>query len=131
MKEKHLARILLVDNDDPHCCRHHKLLENHFSEVKVVLRPEDAIAELQSNHFDAVVCSLQLTNGSYGLEVRRWIVENNYDTFFVLLTAYGEDPHLQEALIYDEFLVLQRPAHPEELILPLKALAPRNIKKAA
>ena len=83
------ARVLLVDDDRELCQMLSEYLDAEHFDVKSVHDGGDALAELQSNHFEIVVLDVMLPSVG-GFDVLRTLGAS-YDTPILMLTARGED----------------------------------------
>ena len=90
-------KILLVEDEE--LVRNylkHQLQEGSWN-VTAVGSGEDALAQLESTTFDAVLCDLDLKRGPTGLDVLARMPSANEGTPFVLLTAHGSTGRCREA----------------------------------
>ena len=128
MNVKHVARILIVDDEHDSRKNLEAMLCDYFTEVISVDNCASALSELKSKDFDVIVCDYKIDKES-GLEIRKWQINNKPGCQFILLTGYASDPGIVHHLETDHFKVLQKPAQPFELILPLLKDFP--VKKAS
>ena len=128
MKVKHKARILILDDEKDLREVLGTLLSEHFTEVVMVGSYADAITEMKKKEFDVVISDFKV-NDKTGLDVRKWQMFHHPNCQFILLTGYANDPEIIEHLKADHFKILQKPAHPNELIFPLKKEFSKKKKK--
>lgn len=119
MKIKHKARILILDDEKDLRDVLGTLLSEHFTEVVSVGSYDDAISALESKEFDVIISDYKLQDKT-GIDLRKWQMFRYPNCQFILLTGYANDPFILEQLKVDHFKVLQKPAHLNELIFPLK-----------
>lgn len=129
MSEVLTLKILFVEDDIELREAGQWLLEQYFSTVHVAENATKAIEALSSRTVDAVISDYSLGANQTALHIRDWINENAPQIYFMLITGYAEEPALLKYLEKDHFTVLQKPAHPNELILPLQKLAQTIAKK--
>ena len=118
MKVKHKARVLIVDDEVDLREVLKSVLVEYFTEVVTVSSYAEAVKKLADSKFDVIISDYKLGDRT-GLEIRKWQIQNQADIQFILLTGYSEDPGIVTHLKTDYFKVLQKPAHINELILPL------------
>ncbi len=131
MSEKHELCILLVEDDSALRESTGCLLKDHFTQVYTAADVESAIQILQTTEVHAVLCDYDLQTPRAGLQIRKWLNQHAPQVAFTLLTGYAEDAELLACLEDDHFPILQKPAHVDELILPLRRLAPFKKRLAA
>ena len=125
MNIKHEARILILDNETESREAMRLLLSEHFTEVEAADSYKDAISKIEQGSFDVVISNFKV-DGKNGLELRKWQLAHQPSCQFILITGYSNDPEIVEHLKTDHFKVLQKPAHPNELIFPLKRDFPKK-----
>ena len=119
MDIKHKARILILDDEKDSREVLGSLLSEHFTEVVTVASYNDAISAFKTTEFDVVISNFKLKEKT-GIDLRRWQMFRYPNCQFILLTAYSNEQVILEQLKVDHFRVLQKPAHPNELIFPLR-----------
>ena len=128
MNIRHKARILILDDEKQLREVLGTLLSEHFTDIVTVGSYDDAVKEMEKKSFDVIISDFKIGEKT-GLDVRKWQRFHHPDSQFILLTGYASDPAIVEHLKTDHFRVLQKPAHPNELIFPLKKEFP--VKDAA
>jgi len=120
-----MARVLVVDDSQETCDLLELLLGEGMGglvvEVVKATRPEAAIRELQSSHFDLMLSDINLEAGMDGLDLLRVAKPLGVET--ILLTGFGTLEKALEAVREGAFDFLSKPWNNEEL----KSLVKRAI----
>lgn len=99
------------------------LLEDTASEISQAANGIEAIELLKNRHFDAVLSDEKMPNKS-GMDVLKWMRDNNLNTPFIIHTGYGQKETIQEAQRLGVFAFFNKPWDERLLISTIaKALA--------
>jgi len=103
----------------------------HFKDVHFTHSGSVALGIIENQPVDVVISDFFLHEMD-GIEFRKFMAAKTTDPFFLLLTAAASDPKIRQRLEIDQFLVMQKPPHPDELVLKLRSwLKPKQKRKAA
>jgi DNA-binding NtrC family response regulator len=123
-------RILAVD-DELHML---KLIEQVISErtphhITTTNNSLDVPGILDQEHFSVILTDLRMP-GMDGLDILRWVRDNQRSEEVIIMTAFGSPDTSREALHLGAFDYLTKPIHREELLVTIdRALQVRGIKK--
>jgi len=85
-----MAKILVVDNDTDMCQIISDILKEGGYTVNVSYNGEDALREIQKNHYDLIVLDYKL-NGISGLEVLEKALQMIPSLKIIMISAFGSD----------------------------------------
>jgi DNA-binding NtrC family response regulator len=121
------ARVLVVD-DEPNIGESiKKALERVGYAVETTLDAESALARLERNQFDLVLCDIKLP-GSDGLELLTRTLESHPATLVVMITGYASIESAVESIKRGAVDYLAKPFNPEQLRhVVAKALAQKRL----
>jgi CheY-like chemotaxis protein len=118
-----MRRILVVDDEAVAVNALCSLLEmDGYAPVGVCVA-EEAVRRLRSEAFDAVITDLEMP-GVHGLEVVRAAREAHAAMPVLVVTAYGNSPVSDSALVHGARCVLGKPLKYERLLAELARCAP-------
>ncbi|HLW25162.1 MAG TPA: response regulator transcription factor [Steroidobacteraceae bacterium] len=117
-------RVLLVDDDKELCQMLVEYLEAEHFEVATVHDGGDALAQLQSHHFEIVILDVMLPSVS-GFDVLRKLGAP-HDTPILMLTARGDDVDRIVGLELGADDYLSKPFNPRELVARIRAVLRRS-----
>ena len=108
--------VVLVVDDDP---RVREVLEDVVTsqgyKVVAVGTGEDALREVQRQHFDLAFVDLVLP-GKSGVETLAEIKAKDKRTVVVIITGYGDDPVAMEAMALGPLLLIRKPFRVEDVV---------------
>src|SRR6202521_1989600 len=116
-------RVLLVDDDRELCQMVSDYLAAEHFDVQSVHDGGDALAELQSGHFEIVILDVMLPSVG-GLDVLRKLGAA-YTTPILMLTARGDDVDRIVGLELGADDYLSKPFNPRELVARIRAVLRR------
>ena len=126
MNEKKKRRILVVD-DDP------SLLETLVDvlgeigyEVDGVSGPEDAIRRCEESGYDIIILDIRMP-GMNGVELSKRISELRSDARIIMMSAYGMDERIAEAMRRGALAFLQKPFDIKEVTELIDTVEKRTI----
>jgi two-component system response regulator AtoC len=101
------------------------VLQAQGYEVRAVSNGEEALAELESRDYDAVISDVRMPRVD-GLTVLRKSIARQPDLTFVVMSAYGQPEAALEAVGAGAFDYVSKPFKPEEVVLVLKRAEERR-----
>ncbi|HZW88086.1 MAG TPA: sigma-54 dependent transcriptional regulator, partial [Myxococcaceae bacterium] len=121
-----ILRSVLVADDEA-SLRHvlTLVLQQQGYEVRAVSNGEEALAELESRDYDAVISDVRMPRVD-GLTVLRKALGRQPDLTFVVMSAYGQPDAALEAVAAGAFDYVSKPFKPEEVVLVLKKAEERR-----
>lgn len=124
---KKYIRILLVDDDYTLLCLIRDLLTGKGYIVDMAKSCEEAEEKLRLYRYQVVISDF-IMPGKTGLDLLHQCRCSNYDTEFIIVTAFGSIENAVEALKQGAFHYLTKPLQIEELLIVLeKALEHGNL----
>ncbi len=123
------AKILVVD-DEPTICSMMKVFLTQIGyQVKTVNSGEDAIATFDEDPPDMVLLDISMP-GMRGIDVLQQMKTQKANCGVIMLSAYGDDQTIQEALDMGAYCYIQKPMELTDLKKQLEALQ-QHIMEAA
>ena len=121
-----ILRSVLVADDEA-SLRHvlTLVLQQQGYEVRAVSNGEEALAELETRDYDAVISDVRMPRVD-GLTVLRKALGRQPDLTFVVMSAYGQPDAALEAVAAGAFDYVSKPFKPEEVVLVLKKAEERR-----
>jgi two-component system nitrogen regulation response regulator NtrX len=123
------AKILVVDDEPTICNMMTVFLTQLGYAVKTVNCGEEAIALFGEEPPDMVLLDISMP-GMRGIDVLQQIKSLKADCGIIMLSAYGDDQTIQEALDMGAYCYIQKPMELMDLKERLKALH-QSIREAA
>lgn len=112
---RHKGRLLIIDDESELREVLVDLLSEHASEIKQASNGLEGIDLLKTNTFDAVLSDEKMPKKS-GLEVLKWMRENDINTPFVIHTGYGQKEMVLEAQRLGAYAFIDKPWDENALI---------------
>jgi len=121
-----LLRNVLVADDEA-SIRHvlSLVLQSQGFEVRAVSNGEEALAELESRDYDAVISDVRMPRVD-GLTVLKKALERQPELTFVVMSAYGQPDAALDAVAAGAFDYVTKPFKPEEVVLVLRKAEERR-----
>jgi len=121
-----ILRSVLVADDEA-SLRHvlSLVLQAHGYEVRAVSNGEEALAELETRDYDAVISDVRMPRVD-GMTVLKKALVRHPDLTFVVMSAYGQPDAALEAVSAGAFDYVSKPFKPEEVVLVLKRAEERR-----
>lgn len=120
-------RVLVVDDEQIARLTLQRILQVGGYEVVTVASGEEALAALESGHYDVMLLDL-IMSGMSGLEVLSKIPTNAVDVKVIVLTAFGSMDSAIQALRYHVHDYLVKPVSKEQVLSSVQdALDSRSI----
>ena len=118
-------RVLVVDDDPAILFAYCRLLEREEIGVDACDCFSDALKNIQSTPYLAVVSDLRLagSGNTDGLDVMRALRVNCPDTAFILVTGHGSREIEQEVCSLGAAHYFEKPVHPSIILEKLKSIA--------
>lgn len=105
---KNPNHVLVVD-DEPSICRlMNVFLTQRGYQVQTANTGEDALVRFQENFPDIVLLDISMP-GMRGIDVLRRMKKINATCGVIMLSAYGDDETIQEAMDMGAFCYIQKP----------------------
>ena len=123
------AKILVVDDEPTICSMMNVFLKQIGYEVKTVNSGEEAMALFNEEAPDMVLLDISM-HGMRGIDVLQEMKSRKADCGVIMLSAYGDDQTIQEALDRGAYCYIQKPMELMELKKQLEALH-QHLKEAA
>jgi DNA-binding NtrC family response regulator len=114
MAQKQKRRVLVVDDENSVLFTYRMILEEKGYAVATALTSGEALALLDANPFDIVLCDLSLEQNRSGFEVFEHVRQKTPRTPCVLLTGYANEDAIARA-DKDGVAVLFKPIDVKEL----------------
>ena len=111
--EKH-SHILVVDDEPTICSLMNVFLTQRGYQVQIANSGEDALVLFQEAFPDIVLLDISMP-GMRGIDVLRRMKEINAACGVIMLSAYGDDETIQEALDMGAYCYIQKPMELTEL----------------
>ncbi len=111
--EKH-RQVLVVDDEPSICSLMNVFLTQRGYQVQIANTGEDALVLFQDAIPDIVLLDISMP-GMRGIDVLRRMKEINATCGVIMLSAYGDDETIQEALDMGAFCYIQKPMELTEL----------------
>jgi len=102
------AKILVVDDEPTICSMMTVFLTQIGYQVETVNSGEDAIALFDANPPDMVLLDISMP-GMRGIDVLQCMKLRKADCGVIMLSAYGDDQTIQEALDMGAYCYIQKP----------------------
>ena len=115
------AKILVVDDEPTICSMMTVFLTQIGYEVRTVNSGEEAIALFNDESPDMVLLDISMP-GMRGIDVLREMKSRKGDCGVIMLSAYGDDQTIKEALDMGAYCYIQKPMELMELKRQLEAL---------
>ena len=121
-----ILRSVLVADDEA-SLRHvlSLVLQAQGYEVRAVSNGEEALAELETRDYDAVISDVRMPRVD-GMTVLKKALVRHPDLTFVVMSAYGQPDAALEAVSAGAFDYVSKPFKPEEVVLVLKRAEERR-----
>jgi two-component system response regulator YesN len=119
MREEHLMYKLLIVDDEEYAVQ--ALIESidwsiiEISEVYSAYDAEEAKEVLKQTSVDVIVCDIEMP-GENGLDLLRWLREQQVDSQMVFLTGHAQFSYAQLALQLGSYSYLLKPIKYDQLI---------------
>jgi DNA-binding NtrC family response regulator len=114
------SRVLLVDDETIFTKNMSKLLKNRGYQVTAANSGDNAIRELEQNHFDVIVLDLKMP-GMDGIATLKEIMKLGLFTETLILTGHGSIDTALEAMKLGAYDYLTKPCEIEELVAKIEA----------
>jgi DNA-binding NtrC family response regulator len=114
------SRVLLVDDETIFTKNMSKLLKNRGYQVTAVNSGDNAIRELEQNHFDVIVLDLKMP-GMDGIATLKEIMKLGLFTETLILTGHGSIDTALEAMKLGAYDYLTKPCEIDELVAKIEA----------
>ena len=111
--DKH-SHVLVVDDEPTICSLMNVFLTQKGYQVQIANTGEDALVLFQEAHPDIVLLDISMP-GMRGIDVLRRMKEINAASGVIMLSAYGDDETIQEAMDMGAFCYIQKPMELTEL----------------
>ena len=102
------AKILVVDDEPTICSMMNVFLTQIGYQVRTVNSGEDALAQFSEEPPDMVLLDISMP-GMRGIDVLQQMKSQKDDCGVIMLSAYGDDQTIQEALDMGAFCYIQKP----------------------
>ena len=102
------AKILVVDDEPTICSMMTVFLKQIGYQVETVNSGEDAIALFDESPPDMVLLDISMP-GMRGIDVLQCMKSRKADCGVIMLSAYGDDQTIQEALDMGAYCYIQKP----------------------
>ncbi|HEX7673467.1 MAG TPA: response regulator [Bdellovibrio sp.] len=109
------GRLLIIDDESELREVLIALLEDTTGDICQAANGAEGIQMLQNEKFDAVLSDEKMPKKS-GLDVLKWMRENNINTPFIIHTGYGQKEMVQEAQRLGVFAFIDKPWNEHHLI---------------
>jgi len=123
------SRVLLVDDETIFTKNMSKLLKNRGYQVTAVNSGDNAIRELEQNHFDVIVLDLKMP-GMDGITTLKEIMKLGLFTETLILTGHGSIDSALEAMKLGAYDYLTKPCEIDELVTKIEAAWEKKKDKA-
>jgi two-component system response regulator HydG len=114
-KNKNMARILLVDDDTTFCIMLRTWLEKRKFQVDSAYSHAEAMSELRTRSYDAVLTDLRLPDKD-GIDLLRHVKEQTPETRVILMTGYADIQTAVTAMKLGAFDYVSKPVIPDEIL---------------
>ncbi len=108
------SHVLVVDDEPTICSLMNVFLTQKGYQVQIANTGEDALALFQEAYPDIVLLDISMP-GMRGIDVLRRMKEINAACGVIMLSAYGDDETIQEAMDMGAFCYIQKPMELTEL----------------
>jgi len=112
---KHMARILLVDDEDCILRTTAILLESEGHSTVSVLNGKEAINQLNASEFDIMITDIRMAPMD-GMELIRYAHGEKPGVQIVVVSAYGSEKTTREALSLGAVRYLKKPFRVEDMM---------------
>lgn len=109
------VNVLLVDDEADLLDVTKEAIEDYFNEVFTAESVQKALEILKNHQVHVVVCDFNMPKAD-GLKLKDIVSTHFPSVHFIMLTGYGNDPRITEALAKENFEVLDKPTRPEVLV---------------
>ena len=120
-----LRTVLVADDEGSIRTSLSLFLQEKGYEVRAVSNGEEALAELESRDYDAVVSDVRMPRVD-GMTLLRKALARQPDLTFVVMSAYGQPDAAMEAVGAGAFDYVSKPFKPEEVVLVLRKAEERR-----
>lgn len=114
---KSYYNVLVTEDEKPisrNICNKIEKINPKFKVTKVAYNGKQAMEAIKSEHFDVLFLDINIPLGS-GLDILRYIKDNDIDSYCVLLTGYQTFEYAQTALRNNAFDYLLKPLKTDKL----------------
>ncbi|HEY3926990.1 MAG TPA: ATP-binding protein [Candidatus Koribacter sp.] len=127
-KEALAGRILAIDDEDAVLDLERELLAGAGAEVHCAQDATEAIRQLQSHAFDAVVIDSKMPGELDAEDVYRWVLKNQPElaSRFVFTISHATEPTVREFLEEHALTHIEKPFQVSELISTLRRILGRE-----
>lgn len=113
-------KVMIVDDEEGVRLSFDRYLSEHGFDVTTAADGEKAISKLRQEEMDAVVADLKMP-GVDGIELLRWMHDEQPETPFILLTGYGNAEVERKVRELGAYEYLNKPISPDALSAVLTA----------
>jgi len=115
-------RVLVVDDEPAILFAYRKLIENDGLSVDISANLEDAIRQIRSHPYLAVIADMRLagTDNEDGLEILRFIRIERPDTKTIIVTGYGDSEIEKMARSLGVSYYFNKPVSPSDILSALR-----------
>jgi two-component system response regulator HydG len=114
-----MQRILVIDDDPDMCLLLRRFLQRHNFEVADVTSGKKAIAWLEQNVPDLILCDLRLDDMS-GREVLAAVKDKWPKLPFIIITGYSDIKTAVEVMKLGAYDYVTKPLFPDEILVTIK-----------
>ncbi|MFC1501944.1 sigma-54-dependent transcriptional regulator [bacterium] len=119
--------ILVVDDDDIMRDSCFQILRGSNCQVRAAETGDKALELMKKEFFDIVILDLKMP-GLSGMEVLKWVKEENPETIVIVITGYATVDSAVEAMKNGAYDFLPKPFTPEELrVIVRRAMEKRQL----
>jgi DNA-binding NtrC family response regulator len=110
------VRLLMIDDEERFCKTTARILESRNIFVKTISKAEEALPELEKNHYDVVLLDLKMP-GISGMDILKQIKDAKLPTEVIVLSGHASTDVAVKTMDLDAFDYLLKPCDPEDLIV--------------
>lgn len=132
MNFEHLQQTtILVVDDDPNILEGMKImLESYVKELYAASNGEEGLKAYHQYHPDIIVTDIQMPHMN-GIELARQVKWENEEVFVILITAFGDEEYLMQAIDVSADAYFKKPLSPLKVLKKLDQFAlARNAREA-
>lgn len=122
-------RTLLIDDDELVCDSLGRVFKAKGCYLMTVETAEEGLQVIEQETFDVIISDYRLP-GINGLEFFKRTSSSHPNTVNLLITAYGDNEMVAEALSAGAHDIIEKPFSPETIIASLVSLLENHKKKA-
>ena len=126
---EHQNHVLVVDDEPTICSLMNVFLTQRGFQVRTANTGEDALVMFCESYPDIVLLDISMP-GMRGIDVLRRMKDINADCGGIMLSAYGDDETIQEAMDMGAYCYIQKPMELTELNARIEALCQKQQEKA-